>query len=328
MVLITKCAASAAAMAFAVASLLAVEAAAQSKPEIRFGTGRPGGSYYTQGAVLADELRKSGLVKSANSETSSGAIESARLMDKGTLQVGGMDANWVILAKSGGKPFKKKIELATATPISIVPLFFVTLADSGIKRINDIKGKRLAVGARGSGMEAHARKILGALGMGFKDIKPVYLSFGPGGRAVREGKADAQLQCCAPNKGLTELTELANVRAVTIPKNQLDTVTNSSPAYWQMSLPKGAFKGHGRDLTTIRITNGWMVPRNSDPQIAYVIAKTVIAKYKSMAKKARHYASIEPLFAAARKEGVSALEVGAPLHPGAIRAFKEAGILK
>ena len=177
-------------------------------------------------------------------------------------------------------------------------------------------------------MEAHSRKILRAIGMSFKDIRPVYLSFGPGGRAVREGKADVQMQCCAPNKGLTELTELADVRAVSIPKNQLDRITGSSPAYWQMVLPNGAFKGHSRDQNTIRITNGWMVPRDSDPQIAYVIAKTVIAKYKQMAKKARHYASIEPLLLAARTEGVSALEVGAPLHPGALRAFKEAGIVK
>ena len=164
--------------------------------------------------------------------------------------------------------------------------------------------------------------------MTFKDIKPVYLSFGPGGRAIREGKADAQLQCCWPNKGLTELTELADVRAVRFPQRQLDGITNPAPAYWQMILPKGAFKGHKKDVNTIRITNGWMVPRDSDPQIAYVIAKTVIAKYKEMAKKARHYASIEQLFKAARTEGAKALEVGAPLHPGALRAFKEAGIVK
>ena len=317
-----------AASALAIVSMSAYEVVAQGKPEIRFGTGRPGGAYYTQGAVLADELRKSGLVKSANSETSSGAIESARLMVKGTLQVGGMDATWVHLAKNGGKPFKKKIQLATATPISVAPLFFVTLANSGIKTINDIRGRRLAVGARGSGMENHSRKILKGVGMTFKDIKPVYLSFGPGGRAVREGKADAQLQCCWPNKGLTELTELADVRAVRIPKNQLDAITNPAPAYWQMVLPKGAFKGHKENINTIRITNGWMVLRDSDPQISYAIAKTVIAKYKEMAKKARHYASIEQLFKAARTEGAKALEVGAPLHPGALRAFKEAGIIK
>ncbi|MBT3536374.1 MAG: TAXI family TRAP transporter solute-binding subunit [Rhodospirillaceae bacterium] len=323
-----KFAASAAAAAFAVATLIAVEAAAQSKPSIRIATGRPGGAYFTQGAVLAEALKKSGLVKSANSESSSGAFESARLMGKGTIQLGAMDARWVTVAQSGGKPFKKKIQLATVTPMSVIPMFFVTLADSAIKKISDIKGKRLAVGARGSGMEAHSRKILGALGITFKDIRPVYLSFGPGGRAVREGKADVQFQCCPPNKGLTELTELANVRHVKISQSQLNTVTGSTSAYGQIMVNKGAFKGLNQDINTIRLGIGWMVLRNSDPQVAYVVAKTMIAHYKEMSKKARHYASIEPIYALARKQGKSALEVGAPLHPGAVRAFKEAGILK
>jgi TRAP transporter TAXI family solute receptor len=328
MVTTIKFAISTAAAVFAVASLCATEVAAQGKPEIRIATGRPGGAYFTQGAVLAEALKKSGLVKSANSESSSGAIESARLMGKGTIQLGAMDARWVGLAQVGGKPFKKKIALATVSPMSIVPMFFVTLADSGIKTLDDIKGKRLAVGARGSGMEQHAKKILGALGITFKDLKPVFLSFGPGGRAVREGKADVQFQCCWPNKGLTELTELADVRHVKFPKKQLDKVTNSTSAYGQMVVPKGAFKGLDRDFTTFRLSVGWMAPLNSDPQIAYVVAKTMIAKYKEMSKKARHYASIGPILAAARTQGKSALEVAAPLHPGAVRAFKEAGILK
>ena len=112
------------------------------------------------------------------------------------------------------------------------------------------------------------------------------------------------------------------------PQSQLDTVTNSTSAYAQMVVKKGIFKGLDRDINTIRLGIGWMVLRNSDPKIAYVVAKTMIAKYKEMSKKARHYASIEPIYAAARKVGISALEVGAPMHPGAIRAFKEAGILK
>ncbi len=75
-----------------------------------------------------------------------------------------------------------------------------------------------------------------------------------------------------------------------------------------------------------------LFPRSAAPvpeaSVVPAVAKTMIAKYKEMSKKARHYASIGPIFAAARKVGISALEVAAPLHPGAIRAFMEAGILK
>lgn len=319
--------ASVAVSAFAVASLLAVEVAAQSKPSIRIATGRSGGTYFTMGAILANTLKKSGLVKSANSETSSGAFESARLLGKGTIQVGCMDARSVTEVRTGSKRFKNKVEVRTASPMSVIPMFFVTRANSGIKTIGDIKGKKLAIGARGSGMEGHARFILNKLGL-YKSIRPVYAAFSPGARAVREGKADLQFQCCPKNPSLTELSELAEIRHVAIPQNRLDIVTNATPAYGQMQVKKGAFKGLQRDFNAIQLGVGWMVAANSDPQIAYVVAKTIIEKYKEMSKKKKNFASIEPVFAAARKQGVKALEMGAPMHPGAIRAFKEAGILK
>ena len=128
-----------------------------------------------------------------------------------------------------------------------------------------------------------------------------------------------QLGKAVENQNQWHETELANVRHVAIPQSQLDTITNSTPAYSQIMVKKGTFKGLDRDINTIRLGIGWMVLRDSDPQVAYVVAKTMIAHYKEMSKKARHYASIEPIYAAARRVGISALEVGAPLHPGAIR---------
>jgi len=301
---------------------------AQSKPEIRIATGRQGGAYYSMGALLAEALHRSGEVASATAESSSGAIESARLLDRGKVSLGGMDASWVKLALLGTAPFKKKIELVTVAPLGVWPLFFVTRQDSNIKTLDDLKGKKIAVGAKGSGMEQHAHKLLDALGWSFNDIKPIFLSFGPGGRAVREGKADAQLQCCVPNGGLTELSELANVRTVEMPADQLTRIAASSEVYGEIVMPKGAFRGHDRDMKVVRLLNGWMAAKGSDPEVAYLIARTLIANLDEMAKKMPQYATVKILFEEAKTKGEKAIEVAAPLHPGAVKAYKEAGILK
>jgi TRAP transporter TAXI family solute receptor len=301
---------------------------AQSKPDIRIATGRQGGAYYSMGALLAEALHRSGKVASATAESSSGAIESARLLDRGKVSLGGMDANWVKLALSGAAPFKKKIELVTVAPLGVWPLFFVTRQDSPIKTLDDLKGKKIAVGAKGSGMEQHARKVLGALGWSFDDIKPIFLSFGPGGRAVREGKADAQLQCCVPNRGLTELSELAKVRTVEMPPDELARIVAGSGVYGEIVLPKGAFRGQERDMKVLRLLNGWMAAKGSDSEVAYLIAKTLIANLDEMAKKMPQYATVKLLFEEAKTKGKKAIEVVAPLHPGAVKAYKEAGILK
>ncbi|MGE3247204.1 MAG: TAXI family TRAP transporter solute-binding subunit [Beijerinckiaceae bacterium] len=319
-----------AAIILAVASLphLAGTALAQSKPDIRIGTGRQGGAYYRMGAIIADAMVRSGLVKSATAESVSGAIESARLAEKGTLQVFGMDKTWVVRAANGEAPFKKKLDLRTVMPMGAWSLFFVTQQDSPIKTLEDLKGKRIAVGARGSGMEQHARMLLKGLGMTFKDITPVYLAFGPGARAVKDGKADAQLQCCLPNGSITELSELSKVRAVNMDKN-IDKLIASSGTYGRMVMEKGVFKGHDKDMAAISILQGWMGTAKLDDEVAYIFAKTLISNLDAMSKKMPQFASIKPMMAEAKsKNSAAPVEIGAPLHPGTTRAFKEAGILK
>lgn len=300
---------------------------AQGKPDIRIATGRQGGAYYNMGALVADALYRSGKVSSATAESASGGIEGLRLAAKGTVQLAAADKVWVLRARNGEKPFNKKLDIVTVAPLGVWQLFFVTEADSPIKSLADMKGKRIAVGAKGSGMENHARAILGALGWTFNDFTPVYLSFGPGARAVRDGKADAQLQCCLPNPSMTELSELSNVRVVDM-SHSLKTIVTKAPIYDESMLPKGAFKGLNHAVPAIGDLNGWMASSKLDDHTAYLIAKTIIDNVNKLAKKMPQFESIKALFAKAKTEGVKALEIGAPLHPGAIKAFREAGILK
>ncbi|MEK9685330.1 MAG: TAXI family TRAP transporter solute-binding subunit [Rhodospirillaceae bacterium] len=301
-------------------------ALAASKPDIRISTGRQGGAYYNMAAVVADALYRSGQVKSATAESSSGGPENMRLLTKGTVQIGATDMVWSVKARNGEKPYKQKHDIYTVAPLGQWPLFFVTPAGSKIKTIDDLKGKRVAVGARGSGMENHTRLILGAAGLSFKDIKPIYLSFRPGARAVKDGKAEAQFQCCVPNPALTELSELSRVRGVELGSAKSKIL--ALPVYGEMTLKKGAFKGQPRDIPAIADVNAWYAHKSLSNDIAYLYAKTIIENYKAFAKKMPQFSTVADIHAKVKTAGVKALEIGAPLHPGAMKAYKEAGILK
>lgn len=310
-------------------TLTAMPVLAQSKPDIRITTGRPGGSYYVIGAAVAEAIYRGGQAKSATSESSSGSVENARLLDKGTVQFGLMDGGWASVARSGAKPFKKKIDLMIAAPAHRAAIFFITTQDTGIRKIDDLRGKRVAVGGRGSGMEQHSIKLLGTLGISMKDIKPAYLGFGGGSAALREGRIVAQIQCCYPNRGLTELTQLRKSAIVPFNKAQLDKLVTKWPAVYSHGVvPKGAFKGHDRDLDHVWISNYFFTHRNTPEQAVYLLAKTLITKLDGLRKKSPHFDTVKAAFDLARKGGRSALEKSAPLHPGALRAMKEAGILK
>lgn len=316
------------AIAAACIALSGAEALAQAKPDIRIGTGRQAGTYYRMGALIADALVRDGVVKSATAESSSGAIESSRLVDKGTLQIAGMDRFWVQRAAKGVKPYTKVIKLYTIMPMMRAGMFFVVPAESKIKTISDLKGQRVSVGARGSGMANHAVLILGGMGITFKDIKPVYLSFGPGARAVKDGKAATQLQCCVPNGAMTQLSELKKVRIIAMEKD-LAKIRAAQPSYGVYTLRKGAFKGHNQDSKVLSILQGWMGSTSMKPEVAYTYAKTVLKHLPAMAKKMPQFKEAIAMLAEVKASNSTApIEIGAKVHPGSLKALKEAGYLK
>ena len=93
-------------------------------------------------------------------------------------------------------------------------------------------------------------------------------------------------------------------------------------------IPKGAIKGHGSDMDAIWISNSFFTHRSTPEQTVYLLAKTLINKLGNLRKKSPHFDTVKVALDMARKGGRKALETAAPLHPGAVRALKEAGILK
>lgn len=318
----------AALLAAALTSAAAPAALAQAKPDVRIATATQAGMYYRLGALMAETLYRSGRVDSATAEATSGALENARLLDRGKVTLGAMAANWIPLALDGEKPFQKKIALRTVLPLADGPIFFVTMTDSPVKSVADLKGRRIAVGAKGSGMEQQALAIFAGLGLTFDDIKPVFLAFGAGARALREGKADVQLQCCVPNRSLTELSELADIRVVAMTPKDIADVIKARPVYNRITLEKGAFKGVNEDTTVLNSGNGWMTAASADPETIYTVTKTVIDNIDALSKKAPQFGHVKRHLEAAKTEGAAELAVIAPLHPGAVKAYKEAGYLK
>ena len=123
------------------------------------------------------------------------------------IDFGFMASNWIGRAKNGEAPFAQKIDLRMAAPMNAGPLFFIARADSDLRTVSDLRGRRLVVGPEKSGMTQHARVILGALGLTFADVTPIFLDFAAGAEALERGEADAQLQCPIPNKVMTALAE-------------------------------------------------------------------------------------------------------------------------
>src|SRR5229473_1725346 len=182
---------------------------------IGIGTSERDGTFYSQGRALESLFERRPTLPAVEVVASNSAsIENANRLHAGDIEFGFMASNWIGRAKNGEAPFTRPLDLAMAAPMNAGPLFFIARADSALRSFADLRGRRVAVGPRTSGMVQHAHVIFGALGSGFSDFSPVYLDFAAGAEALAAGEIDAQFQCPIPNKVMSELAERVALRVV------------------------------------------------------------------------------------------------------------------
>ena len=144
---------------------------------LRIGTAEPGSTFLTQGLALKTRLERDAALAPVEVRGSAQAsVENANDLHAGRIDLGFMASNWIGRAKAGEKPFAQPIELRMAAPMNAGPLFFIARADSAIRSVSNLRGKRVAFGVENSGMTQHARGIFSVLGLA-DDVTPVYLDF-------------------------------------------------------------------------------------------------------------------------------------------------------
>jgi TRAP transporter TAXI family solute receptor len=296
---------------------------------LRIGTSEPGGTFHSQGRALATIFgRRAALSPVEVVESNSASTQNAHRLHTGEIEFGFMASNWIGLAKRGEPPFGRPLDLAMAAPMNAGPLFFVVAASSPMRSLSDLRGRRIAVGARNSGMAQHAQCILAALGMSFSDISPAYLDFSAGAQALAAGKVDAQLQCPIPNAVMTELSRKLMLRVLAYQAGELEAVLKSVPFYRRVLMRRGAIRGLAADLPQVAVVNVLAThPRVPEPIVREAVA-AILSNVGELGRLDPLFAGTAELFQPLRTQGAAALEFGGvPLHPGALRAYREAALL-
>ncbi len=296
---------------------------------LRIGTSAAGGTFYTQGEAIVELLNREESVEEAKVvETNLASVDNANRLDAGEIEFGFMASNWIGLAKDGSLPFDHKIALCMASPTNSGPIFFITLANSAIKTIPDLKGKRIAVGPKGSGMTRHVHTIFEVLGISFSDFTPVYLDFPEGADALVSGEIDAQFQTPIPNTVMTDLSERVDVRVVPYASGQIDKILSEVSCYQKITMKKGALRGIAEDIAQIAVVNVLVTHERVTQDSVHVVVKTMIENSDILARMNPLFKGLANLYEPLRAKGTAALQMGGvSLHPGALRAYKEAGLL-
>jgi TRAP transporter TAXI family solute receptor len=296
---------------------------------VRIGTAERDSTFLSQGQALKTVLERHPALAPVDVSTSAHAsVENANRLQAGDIDFGFMASNWIGRAKNGEAPFAQRIDLRMVAPMNAGPLFFIARADSDLRTVRDVRGRRLVVGPEKSGMAQHARVILGTLGLTFDDFTPLYLDFAAGADALVRGDADAQLQCPIPNKVMTALAGRVLVRVLPYAAADLDTVLRAVPFYRRTVMRQGAIRGLDADVAQAAVVNVLVShARIADDKVRDV-ASAVFSARDELPRLNALFDGLPELFEPLRTEGARALEFGGvTLHPGAIAAYLAAGLL-
>jgi hypothetical protein len=292
----------------------------------RIGTSEAGGTFNRQGEVVGALLRDRHDVEIHTIEGSS--VANANRLHSGGLEFGFSASNWVGRASRGEVPFEQPIDIRMAAPANVGPMFFITRADSDLRSIDDMRGRKVSVNIRESGMYQHVRTIFGLLGISFDDFEPVHLNFEEGGEALASGEIDAQWQCPVPNPVMTSLAERLDVRVLEYGDGQLEQVIAGAGYYRPTYLCPGDFKGIAQDSAQVGVLNVITTHARVNDDVVAELVSAMIGNATVLGERETLYKGLADLFQELKSKGASVFEPdGVPFHPGAVRAYREAGLI-
>ena len=295
---------------------------------IRVGTSEKDGTFWSEGEAIATLLKRDHAIDAEVLDAGAASIENARRLDAGLIDLGFMASNWIGRAYRADAPFAAGIQIRNVTPANFGAMFFIVRNDSSLQQVRDMVGKRVAIGPKGSGMVQHIHTIFGVLGISFDEFTPVYMSFEEGGQALEAGDIDAQWQCPYPNPVMKDTSDRMDVRVLHFDSEDLSKVLREVDFYRHSVMPAGFFRGIEQDTEQLAVVNIVAAHERTDSEIVRKFVATMLSNLDELAEINQLFKGLGDLYEPLRSDGQAALEFGgAPMHPGAVQAYKDAGYL-
>lgn len=285
-------------------------------------TGGTSGVYYPLGVALSEIYGQNIEGARAQVQATKASVENLNLLQQGKGEIAFSLGDSVQEAWKGNTEagFPGKLDKLRGVA-AIYPNYIQIVAsqESGVKTLADLKGRSLSVGAPASGTELNARAIFAAAGMKYEDLGKIeYLPFGESVELIKNRQLDATLQ--SAGLGVASIRDLATslpINVVAVPKADVEKI--GSP-YIPVTIPAGTYEGQTADVETAAVGNFLVTHDGVPEEVVYQMTKLL---FDNLPKMVASHAAAKAIDAAKALDGMPI-----PLHPGAERYYKEAGILK
>jgi TRAP transporter TAXI family solute receptor len=294
---------------------------AQSQEFINVLTGGTSGVYYPLGVALSELYAANIEGARTQVQATKASVENLNLLQqsKGELAFAlgdSVKAGWDGVEEAGFPQPLTEIRAIAAIYPNYVQI--VANAESGIKTLEDLKGKSISVGAPASGTELNARAIFAAAGMSYEDMGKVeYLPYAESAELIKNRQLDATLQ--SSGLGVAFIQDLAATMPINVVAIPAEVVDSIGAPYVASTIPAETYDGQSEDVATAAIGNILVTHAGVSDETAYQMTKLMFENLEKLVASHSAAADIDPANA------LTGLSI--PLHPGAERYYREAGLL-
>ena len=309
------------------AMLLAAPNALAQKQFITIGTGGVTGVYYpTGGAIcrLVNKKRKEHGIR-CSVESTGGSVYNLNTIREGELDMGVAQSDWQYHAYHGTSKFADRgafKDLRAVFSVHPEPFTVVARADAGIKTFNDLKGKRVNIGNPGSGQRGTMEVVMTTLGWTASDFALASeLKSAEQSKALCDNKIDAMVFTVGhPSGSIKEATTSCDSVIVEVSGAAIDKLVNDNDYYRHATIPGGMYRGSPGDVKTFGVGATFVSSTAVKPEVIYHVVKAVFENFADFRK-------LHPAFANLDKGQMIKDGLSAPLHEGAAKYYKEAGLM-
>ena len=291
---------------------------------VAIATGGTGGTYYPLGGALAQMLSNNveGLIVTA--QTGNASRANCNLISRGQIETAFSQANVTYWSYTGTGIYVNEPILTNLRGIaSLYPetIHIIATKASGIKNIEDLKGKKVGVGAPNSGTAADAEIILKAHGITFDDIKADFIDFNEVAQRLVDGQIDAGFTTAGfPTSSIIDIATKRDMVLVPISAEKMKELVEAIPYYGATVIPGGLYKGVDKDVPALATPALWICDAKLSPTLVYKMTKA-LWEHRDVLEKVHSQGKNITLETALGGMGV-------PLHPGAELYYKEVGLIK
>ena len=284
---------------------------------INIATGGTAGTYYPIGGAIAEILNKNGM--NASAQSTGASVANINMLKDKQVELAIVQNDITYYAVNGEEMFKESGKVENLNAIaSLYPetCQFIVREDSGIKDINGLKGKRVAVGAAGSGAEANARQILEAYGITYNDVEEQFLSFAEGSYALKDGTVDAAFVTAGyPTASVQDIASQNKIRLLPVSDEQIKMLADKYPFYTKTTVPAGTYQGFDEEVQTVSVMAILVANDKIDAALGEKVTKAI---FDNLDKISAAHAAAKSITKATALEGLDFIK----MNDGAVKVLK------